>query len=231
MYRTGDLVRWRADGAIDYLGRIDHQVKIRGFRVELGEIEAQLGAQPGVAEAVVVARDSQIGKQLVGYLVADPLPADESAWLAGIKAALKSELPEHMVPSILMRLERMPLSPNGKLERRALPEPVWQARVYRAPQSEREIALAAIWQEVLEVAQVGLDDNFFELGGHSLLATQAVALLRQRLGLELPLRAFFEAENLAALAANLDGQAPAAAEEEDQDLRDMAALLDELEAL
>ena len=126
MYRTGDLVRWRADGAIDYLGRIDHQVKIRGFRVELGEIEAQLGAQPGVAEAVVVARDSQIGKQLVGYLVADPLPADESAWLAGIKAALKSELPEHMVPSILMRLERMPLSPNGKLERRALPEPVWQ---------------------------------------------------------------------------------------------------------
>ncbi|MFG0382325.1 amino acid adenylation domain-containing protein [Pseudomonas sp. zbq_18] len=231
MYRTGDLVRWRADGAIDYLGRIDHQVKIRGFRVELGEIEAQLGAQPGVAEAVVVARDSQIGKQLVGYLVADPLPADESAWLAGIKAALKAELPEHMVPSILMRLDRMPLSPNGKLERRALPEPVWQARVYRAPQSEREIALAAIWQEVLEVAQVGLDDNFFELGGHSLLATQAVALLRQRLGLELPLRAFFEAENLVALAANLDGQAPAAAEEEDQDLRDMAALLDELEAL
>ncbi|MBB1519859.1 non-ribosomal peptide synthetase [Aquipseudomonas guryensis] len=231
MYRTGDLVRWRADGAIDYLGRIDHQVKIRGFRVELGEIEAQLGAQPGVAEAVVVARDSQIGKQLVGYLVADPLPVDETAWLAGIKAALKSELPEHMVPSILMRLERMPLSPNGKLERRALPEPVWQARVYRAPQSEREIALAAIWQEVLEVAQVGLDDNFFELGGHSLLATQAVALLRQRLGLELPLRTFFEAENLAALAANLDGQAPAAAEEEDQDLRDMAALLDELEAL
>ncbi|MDC7824866.1 amino acid adenylation domain-containing protein [Pseudomonas sp. BLCC-B13] len=231
MYRTGDLVRWRADGAIDYLGRIDHQVKIRGFRVELGEIEAQLCAQPGVAEAVVVARDSQIGKQLVGYLVANPLPADESAWLAGIKAALKSELPEHMVPSILMRLERMPLSPNGKLERRALPEPVWQARVFRAPQSEREIALAAIWQEVLEVAQVGLDDNFFELGGHSLLATQAVALLRQRLGLELPLRAFFEAENLAALAANLDGQAPAAAEEEDQDLRDMAALLDELEAL
>ncbi|WP_218276613.1 non-ribosomal peptide synthetase, partial [Pseudomonas sp. HMWF032] len=231
MYRTGDLVRWRADGAIDYLGRIDHQVKIRGFRVELGEIEAQLGAQPGVAEAVVVARDSQIGKQLVGYLVADPLPVDESAWLAGIKAALKSELPEHMVPSILMRLERMPLSPNGKLERRALPEPVWQARVYRAPQSERAIALAAIWQEVLEVTQVGLDDNFFELGGHSLLATQAVALLRQRLGLELPLRAFFEAENLAALAANLDGQAPAAAEEEDQDLRDMAALLDELEAL
>ncbi|MDG1583390.1 non-ribosomal peptide synthetase [Pseudomonas sp. GOM6] len=231
MYRTGDLVRWRADGAIDYLGRIDHQVKIRGFRVELGEIEAQIGAQPGVAEAVVVARDSQIGKQLVGYLVADPLPADESAWLAGIKAALKSELPEHMVPSILMRLDRMPLSPNGKLERRALPEPVWQARSYRAPYSELEIALAGIWQEVLELAQVGLDDNFFELGGHSLLATQAVALLRQRLGLELPLRAFFEAENLAALAATLDGQAGNAAEEEDQDLRDMAALLDELEAL
>ncbi|MEK1905933.1 MAG: amino acid adenylation domain-containing protein, partial [Pseudomonas sp.] len=231
MYRTGDLVRWRADGAIDYLGRIDHQVKIRGFRVELGEIEAQLSAQPGVAEAVVVARDSQIGKQLVGYLVADPLPVDEAVWLAGIKAALKAELPEHMVPSILMPLERMPLSPNGKLERRALPEPIWQARRYRAPQSELETALASIWQEVLEVAQVGLDDNFFELGGHSLLATQAVALLRQRLRLELPLRDFFEAQDLAALAASLDGLAPAAAEEEDQDLRDMAALLDELEAL
>ena len=231
MYRTGDLVRWRADGAIDYLGRIDHQVKIRGFRVELGEIEAQLGAQPGVAEAVVVARDSQIGKQLVGYLVADPLPADEAAWLAGIKAALKAELPEHMLPSILMRLDRMPLSPNGKLERRALPEPMWQARSYRAPESTLEIALAGIWQDVLEVAQVGLDDNFFELGGHSLLATQAVALLRQRLSIELPLRAFFEAQDLATLAASLDGLAPAAAEEEDQDLRDMAALLDELEAL
>ncbi len=179
----------------------------------------------------MVARDSQIGKQLVGYVVADPLPADESAWLAGIKAALKIELPEHMVPSILMRLDRMPLSPNGKLERRALPEPVWQARSYRAPQSELEITLAGIWQDVLEVAQVGLDDNFFELGGHSLLATQAVALLRQRLGLELPLRAFFEAQDLTALAASLDGLAPAAAEEEDQDLRDMAALLDELEAL
>ncbi|WP_369959644.1 amino acid adenylation domain-containing protein [Pseudomonas benzenivorans] len=231
MYRTGDLVRWREDGAIDYLGRIDHQVKIRGYRVELGEIEAELCAQAGVAEAVVVARDTQIGKQLVGYLVAEQAPVDEPAWLAGLKSALKAALPEHMVPAALVRLERMPLSPNGKLERRALPEPVWQARQYRAPQSELEQALAAIWQEVLEVPRVGLHDNFFELGGHSLLATQAVALLRERLKREVPLRAFFELDNLAALAETLAQQAPEAAEQEDDELRAMAALLDELEAL
>ncbi|ASL28768.1 peptide synthetase [Azotobacter chroococcum] len=231
MYRTGDLARWREDGAVDYLGRIDHQVKIRGFRVELGEIEALLAARAGVAEAVVVARDTQIGKQLVGYLVADGEPADEAAWLAGLKAALKAALPEHMVPAALVRLARMPLSPNGKLERRALPEPHWQTRSFRAPQSALEQALAAIWAELLEVPQVGLDDNFFELGGHSLLATRAVALVRQRLELEVPLRAFFELDSLAALAESLAPQAPAGAGSEDGALQEMAALLDELEAL
>ncbi|AJE23910.1 non-ribosomal peptide synthetase [Azotobacter chroococcum] len=231
MYRTGDLARWREDGVVDYLGRIDHQVKIRGFRVELGEIEALLAAQAGVAEAVVVARDTQIGKQLVGYLVADGEPADEAAWLAGLRAALKAALPEHMVPAALVRLARMPLSPNGKLERRALPEPHWQTRRFRAPQSALEQALAAIWEELLEVPRVGLEDNFFELGGHSLLATRAVALLRQRLDLEVPLRAFFELDSLAALAESLAPQAPAGAGGEDGALQEMAALLDELEAL
>ncbi|MDX1369799.1 AMP-binding protein, partial [Pseudomonas sp.] len=233
MYRSGDLVRWREDGAIDYLGRIDHQVKIRGFRVELGEIEALLLAQPGVAEAVVVARDTQLGKQLVAYLVAEAVPADadEAAWVAGLKAALKTQLPEHMLPAALVRLAHMPLSPNGKLERRALPEPQWQVRQYRAPLGELQVALAAIWQTLLEVPQVGLDDNFFELGGHSLLATQAVAQIRQQLGLEVPLRAFFELDNLAALADSLQQQAPQSAGQDDAALREMAALLDELESL
>ncbi|MBX9762632.1 MAG: amino acid adenylation domain-containing protein [Pseudomonadaceae bacterium] len=233
MYRSGDLVRWREDGAIDYLGRIDHQVKIRGFRVELGEIEALLLAQPGVAEAVVVARDTQIGKQLVAYLVAADaqVGVDEAAWLAELKAALKTQLPEHMVPAALVRLAHMPLSPNGKLERRALPEPQWQVRQYRTPVGELQVALATIWQTLLEVPQVGLDDNFFELGGHSLLATQAVAQIRQQLGLELPLRAFFELDNLAALADSLQQQAPQSAGQDDAALREMAALLDELESL
>jgi acyl-CoA synthetase (AMP-forming)/AMP-acid ligase II/acyl carrier protein len=233
MYRSGDLVRWREDGAIDYLGRIDHQVKIRGFRVELGEIEALLLAQPGVAEAVVVARDTQIGKQLVAYLVTDEaqLGVDEAAWSNGLKTALKTQLPEHMLPAALVRLAQMPLSPNGKLERRALPEPQWQVRQYRAPNGELQVALAAIWQTLLEVPQVGLDDNFFELGGHSLLATQAVAQIRQQLGLEVPLRAFFELDNLAALADSLQQQAPQSAGAEDDALREMAALLDELESL
>ncbi len=233
MYRSGDLVRWREDGAIDYLGRIDHQVKIRGFRVELGEIEALLLAQPGVAEAVVVARDTQIGKQLVAYLVTDEaqLGVDEAAWSNGLKTALKTQLPEHMLPAALVRLAQMPLSPNGKLERRALPEPQWQVRQYRAPVGELQMALAAIWQTLLEVPQVGLDDNFFELGGHSLLATQAVAQIRQQLGLEVPLRAFFELDNLAALADSLQQQAPQTAGAEDDALREMAALLDELESL
>ncbi len=233
MYRSGDLVRWREDGAIDYLGRIDHQVKIRGFRVELGEIEALLLAQPGVAEAVVVARDTQIGKQLVAYLVADAVPADadETVWLTELKAALKTQLPEHMLPAALVRLAHMPLSPNGKLERRALPEPQWQVREYRAPLGELQVALATIWQTLLEVPRVGLDDNFFELGGHSLLATQAVAQIRQQLGLEVPLRAFFELDNLAALAESLQQQAPQSAGQDDAALREMAALLDELESL
>jgi acyl carrier protein len=136
-----------------------------------------------------------------------------------------------MLPAALVRLAQMPLSPNGKLERRALPEPQWQVREYRAPVGELHVALAAIWQTLLEVPRVGLDDNFFELGGHSLLATQAVAQIRQQLGLEVPLRAFFELDNLAALAESLQQQAPQSAGQDDAALREMAALLDELESL
>ena len=200
LYRTGDLARWRADGVLEYLGRVDQQVKLRGFRIELEEIEACLLAQAGVRQAVVVLRDSQTGPQLVGYVVAD---ADEQL-LVRLKAALQLALPEYMVPAHLLRLEKMPLSPAGKLERKALPEAQWQQREHVAPQTEVEQRLAAIWREVLGVAQVGLDDDFFALGGHSLLATQIVSRSRQAFDIELPLRALFDASRLADFAARVE---------------------------
>ncbi|BAN48812.1 non-ribosomal peptide synthase/polyketide synthase [Metapseudomonas resinovorans] len=202
LYRTGDLARWRADGVLEYLGRVDQQVKLRGFRIELEEIEACLLAQAGVRQAVVVLRDSQAGPQLVGYLVADG--ADEEALLARLKDALQQALPDYMVPAHLLRLDAMPLSPSGKLERKALPEPQWRQRAHRAPQSAVEQRLAAIWSEVLGVARVGLDDDFFELGGHSLLATQIVSRSRQAFDIELPLRALFDASRLAAFASRVE---------------------------
>ncbi|MDN7144291.1 AMP-binding protein, partial [Pseudomonas sp. JQ170] len=167
LYRTGDLVRRRADGALEYLGRIDQQVKIRGFRIELGEIEACLLADPAVREAAVVARQNQ----LVGYVVAD---ADETL-LGRLREQLQAQLPDYMVPARLMRLERMPLTPNRKLDRKALPEPELEARVHVPPQGPVETVLAEIWQAVLNVAQVGAEDNFFELGGDSIVSVQVVA--------------------------------------------------------
>ncbi|MGG5292453.1 AMP-binding protein, partial [Pseudomonas shirazensis] len=142
LYRTGDLVRRRADGALEYLGRIDQQVKVRGFRIELGEIEACLLAEPGVREAAVVARQGQ----LIGYVV-----ADDDALLAPLRERLQAQLPDYMVPARLMRLERMPLTPNRKLDRKALPEPELQVREHVAPEGEVECTLAQIWQSVLNL--------------------------------------------------------------------------------
>ncbi|WP_339548725.1 AMP-binding enzyme, partial [Pseudomonas sp. RA_35y_Pfl2_P32] len=166
-----DLVRRRADGALEYLGRIDQQVKIRGFRIELGEIEACLLAEPGVREAAVVARHNQ----LVGYVVADP----DDALLGRLRERLHAQLPDYMVPARLMRLERMPQTPNRKLDRKALPEPELETRVPVAPQGPVETALAAIWQAVLNLAQVSVEDNFFELGGDSIVSVQVVARARE----------------------------------------------------
>ncbi|WP_226455022.1 non-ribosomal peptide synthetase [Pseudomonas sp. AF03-9] len=191
LYRTGDRVRWSADGVLDYLGRLDQQVKLRGFRVEPEEIEARLLALEGIAQAVVLVRDAQ----LIGYYTAHTALDEED-----VKSALAAELPEYMVPALLMRLDAMPLSPSGKLERRALPEPVWQTREHVEPQTPLQQQIAAIWREVLGLPRIGLRDDFFALGGHSLLATQIISRTRQACDVELPLRTLFEASELGAFA-------------------------------
>ncbi|MEX5558274.1 non-ribosomal peptide synthetase [Pseudomonas rhodesiae] len=194
LYRTGDRVRWGRDGVLEYLGRLDQQVKLRGFRVEPEEIEARLLALDGIAQAVVQVRDAQ----LIGYYTAHTA-LDEHA----VKAALAAELPEYMVPAQLMRLDAMPLSPSGKLDRRALPEPVWHTREHVEPQTPLQQQIAAIWREVLGMPQVGLRDDFFALGGHSLLATQIVSRTRQACDVELPLRTLFDASELQAFVAQV----------------------------
>ncbi|WP_354676164.1 amino acid adenylation domain-containing protein [Pseudomonas syringae] len=202
MYRTGDLARWNADGTLEYLGRNDDQVKIRGVRIELGEIEAQFSQLPGIEEALVVAREDEPGQpRLVGYFI-------EQAGVTGstvgdLRAALLAVLPGYMVPSAFVRLDAWPLTANGKVDRRALPLPdreALQTSDYEAPQGELEIALAAIWSQLLQVERVGRQDRFFELGGHSLLAMRMVSQVRQRLSLELALGDLFADSALAAVA-------------------------------
>ncbi|WP_375743996.1 non-ribosomal peptide synthase/polyketide synthase [Corallococcus interemptor] len=202
LYRTGDVVRWRADGQLDFVGRIDAQVKVRGFRIELGEVENALRAAPAVKDAVVLAREDAPGdKRLVAYVVGESL--DVSA----LRAHLKQHLPEYMVPAAFVPLEALPLTSNGKVDRKALPAPdtsvLRASQSYEAPATPLEEKLAALWSEVLRVPTVGRTDNFFELGGHSLLATQLVARVRAALDVELPLRALFEAPTIAALAEKL----------------------------
>ncbi|MDF0732238.1 amino acid adenylation domain-containing protein, partial [Pseudomonas entomophila] len=209
LYKTGDLARWAADGSLDYLGRNDDQVKIRGFRIELGEIEARLAACAGVREAVVVARRDSAGEQrLVAYWLAAPGTPPEAAQL---RDALLRNLAEYMVPAAFVRLEAFPLTSNGKLDRKALPEPDGQAfarRAFEAPHGEVEQRIAAIWQQLLGVEQVGRHDNFFELGGHSLLAVKLVERLRQH-DLAADVRVLFGQPTLAALAAAVSDEAPA----------------------
>ncbi|VVM85413.1 MULTISPECIES: non-ribosomal peptide synthetase [Pseudomonas] len=200
LYRTGDRARWTANGVIEYLGRLDQQVKLRGFRVEPQEIQARLLAQDGVAQAVVLVRDTMAGAQLIGYYTAADNAGDEVEQTARLKSALAAELPEYMVPAQLMRLDKMPLGPSGKLDRRALPEPQWQVREHVEPVTELEQHIAGIWREVLGLTQVGLRDDFFALGGHSLLATQIISRTRQACDVELPLRALFEHSELGAFA-------------------------------
>ncbi|WP_426406389.1 pyoverdine non-ribosomal peptide synthetase PvdD [Pseudomonas aeruginosa] len=205
LYRTGDLARFQADGNIEYIGRIDHQVKVRGFRIELGEIEAALAGLAGVRDAVVLAHDGVGGTQLVGYVVADSAE-DAERLRESLRESLKRYLPDYMVPAHLMLLERMPLTVNGKLDRQALPQPdaSLSQQAYRAPGSELEQRIAAIWSEILGVERVGLDDNFFELGGHSLLATRVISRVRQEQQLDASLKALFERPVLEAFAQGLE---------------------------
>ncbi|MET8875709.1 non-ribosomal peptide synthase/polyketide synthase [Nocardia sp. NPDC004604] len=195
MYRTGDLVRWHADGELEYLGRTDFQVKVRGLRIELGEIEAVLTALDAVDQAVVVVRsDDRLGDQLVAYLVGGSVDID------AVRAELAAELPAYMVPSAFVVLAAFPLNASGKLDRTALPAPVFEVAAYRAPATETEQTIAEIIGDLLGVERIGLDDNFFALGGNSLLATQVAARLGAALDAEVPVRMLFEAPNVAGLA-------------------------------
>ncbi|WP_158708263.1 non-ribosomal peptide synthetase [Streptomyces sp. NRRL S-455] len=202
MYRTGDVARWNDSGELTFVGRADRQIKLRGYRIELGEIEAAVAALPGAAQAAIVLREDQPGDQrLVAYVVADRGVWDEAA----AYTALGRELPDFMMPSAFVTLDALPLSPNGKLDREALPAPTYTGRVSgRAPRTPREEILCGLYAEVLSLPQVTIDDNFFELGGHSLLATRLVSRIRTTLGAELSIRQFFETPTIAALAGVLD---------------------------
>lgn len=214
LYKTGDLARWRANGTLEYLGRNDSQVKIRGYRIELGEIEAEIASFHGVKSAVVVAREDQFGdKRLLAYIipdgaaeVGDACSACQYEHLWGdIRSYLKGRIPEHAIPSACVSVSAFPLTPNGKLDWRALPSPGPESqfrRQYEPPRGDVEKTLAGIWQELLQVDRVGRQDNFFELGGHSLLIVQLTERLRQ-VGLQGDVRRAFESPSLADLASGL----------------------------
>jgi non-ribosomal peptide synthetase component E (peptide arylation enzyme)/acyl carrier protein len=208
LYRTGDLGRYLPNGNIEFLGRIDHQVKIRGFRIELGEIEAVLAQHPTVRESVVIAREDRAGdKRIVAYFI----PHEGAPAIIELRGYLKRSLPEYMVPSAWVILESFPLTPNGKVDRKALPNPDFSRTTleqgYVAPQDSVEGIIAMVWSEVLRRGPIGRHDNFFDLGGHSLKATQVVSRLRKVFRSEISLRHLFEFPTISALAAAIDSNA------------------------
>ena len=206
MYRTGDLARWRADGVLDFLGRVDAQVKLRGFRIEPGEIEAVLMRHAGVAQAAVIACEDNTGnKRLVGYVIAAPDAVIDSA---DLRAHLARTLPDYMVLSSFVVLDRLPLTPTGKVDRKALPPPQCGEReqklILTPARTPTEEVLAGIWENALGLERVGVHDDFFQLGGHSLLAVQVLHEMNSAFGLELPMRLFFAASTVAAHAREIE---------------------------
>ncbi|HEU0053300.1 MAG TPA: phosphopantetheine-binding protein, partial [Longimicrobium sp.] len=200
MYRTGDRLRWNADGRLEFIGRVDEQVKIRGFRIEPGEIEAALTAHAGVHEARVIVREDEPGKQrLVAYVVGE---ADAEA----LREHLRLSLPEYMVPGAFVALERIPLTPNGKLDRKALPAPDLASAEdrYVAPRTAVEEVLAEIWAEVLRLERVGVHDSFFDLGGHSLLIMRLLAKVQATFDVEISIRTVFAMPTLEAMAGEIE---------------------------
>ncbi|MDX6384576.1 MAG: hypothetical protein QOK48_2149, partial [Blastocatellia bacterium] len=203
LYRTGDWARCRTDGLIEFAGRRDQQVKLRGFRIELGEVETALAKHPAISESVVVAdQDERAGTRLIAYFVASGAPGT-----AELRSFLSALVPEHEIPSVFVQMDALPLSANGKVNRRALPQPE-SARpnlssAYVAPRTREEERLGAIWSDVLRLERVGIDDNFFELGGHSLLAAQVVARVRSEFKVEISLRSLFDCPTVALMAGSL----------------------------
>ncbi|HYN21157.1 MAG TPA: condensation domain-containing protein, partial [Thermoanaerobaculia bacterium] len=204
LYRTGDLARWTVGGELEFLGRLDHQVKVRGFRIELGEVEAALARHPAVAQSVAGVRGEGGDRRLIAYLLLRP--GEATPGVGELRAFLQESLPGYMVPSVFVPLSAFPLTPNGKVDRKALPDPERQASEdrYLPPRTPLEEVLAGIWAGLLRIDRVGAADNFFELGGHSLLATQVVSRLRGAFGVEIPLRDLFEAPRLADLAGRVE---------------------------
>ncbi|MGV9292406.1 condensation domain-containing protein, partial [Streptomyces sp. NPDC003719] len=203
VYHTGDLVKWRADGTMEFIGRIDNQVKLRGYRIELGEIEAALATHPHLhTTAVTVREDTPGNKQLTAYLVPTPGHAPTAG---DLRTHLQRGLPDYMIPSTYVTLDQLPLTPNGKVDTKALPAPDHHrpdlATTYTPPRNSTEQTITGVWSDVLGIDTIGIHDNFFELGGHSLLATQVTSRLRQRLGVDVPVRALFTSPTVARLAS------------------------------
>jgi len=205
MYGTGDLVKYLPGGDIEFIGRVDEQVKIRGYRIEPGEIASVLEQSELVKQAVVLAReDNQGNKRLIGYVIAEGRFDKE-----GITSYLKEHLPEYMIPAILMELESLPLTANGKIDRKALPDPDFIEQLsnqYVAPRTENERKMAAIWQEVLDVERVGVHDDFFKLGGHSLLAVRVIYYIERNLLISIPINVIFELTTISELVQYLEVQ-------------------------
>src|SRR5579859_37843 len=228
LYRTGDQARWLPNGTLEFLGRLDHQVKIRGFRIELGEIEAVLCQAAGVRECVVVVREEESGeKKLVAYLVMHP---DSVIDPNQLRNHIQQNLPEYMIPASFVILDNLPLTPQGKVDRRALPAPqsmgIHAAADFVAPRTPVEETLAAIWAEILEVERVGVYDNFFELGGHSLSMIQLASRLKSAFQVEVPLRVLFDAPTLAEMTAAI-----AAAQVAQADEQEVSQMLGDLQQL
>jgi acyl carrier protein len=203
LYRTGDLARHLDDGNLEFVGRRDGQVKVRGHRVELGEIEALMRQEEGVRDAVVVVRQDARGEQrLVAYVV--PGTPERPSLIDEMRATLRQQLPDYMIPAAFVRLDSLPLTANGKVDRRALPEPETRGRASAPPATEAEREVARIWAEVLELEKVGRDEDFFELGGHSLLATRVQARVRAAFDIELPVQDLFEHPTVADFAEHVE---------------------------
>jgi acyl carrier protein len=204
MYRTGDLARRDTDGLIEFAGREDSQVKILGFLVDLAEVEAALAGYPGLAQLVVLALEREDGdKQLVGYVVAGPGELD----LAALRAHARTKLPGYMAPAVFVRLESLPLTANGKLDREAMPEPDFdQVLASRAPETPLQQTLCAIFSSLLEVTEVGIDDSFFELGGQSLQAMRLTTRIGAAVGVGVSMNTLFDSPTVAQLAAYIDAR-------------------------